>query len=175
MRSVKIREISATVIEAAAERNEPLAITNNNVVCGIVIPVSPRWVQDVVHQSLSRIVHSIGMGEKELDNGEPFIGLDQAVADPPTAPTAPPLRRVSIREVSGAVIAEASEPFAITSDREVRGVVIPVSRRWLCEVVDANLSRVLNSIRMGEREIAAEPFVTLDEAVDDDTPVLASR
>lgn len=169
MRTVKIREFSAKVLRAAAQEKEPLAITKDNVVCGIVIPVSPRWVQDVVHQNLSRIVNSIQMGEKEVDSGEPFVTLEEVVSQTRQEPSSPPLRRVRIGEMSGKTIcdaAESGEPFAITSDNVLQGVLIPVSQRWLEEVVDSNLSRVVRSIRLGERELAVgTPFTTLDDVV----------
>jgi hypothetical protein len=170
MKTIKIREISTKVISNATE---PFAITMDNVVCGVMIPVSPRWVQEVVHQNLSRIANSIQFGEKEIANGEPFVTLDDALADDASADVAAApgasLRRVSIREISGRLITEAAEhgeSLAITSDNVLHGVLIPISDRWLQQVVDANLSRVVRSIRLGEREIVSgERFVTLDESL----------
>lgn len=169
MRTVRIGEISATLIREAAAQNEPLALTKDNVVCGVLIPVSPRWVQEVVHRNLSRIVHSIQLGEKELANAEPFVTLEEPLAETTDAPTVAALRRVSIRRISGKLIsdaAETGEPFAITSDNVLHGVVIPVSARWLQEIVDSNLSRVVRSIRLGERELVGDDAMRiLDDVV----------
>lgn len=172
MRAVKIREISSRLFEEAAERNEPLAITHDHVVCGVLIPVSPDWVREVIDTNLSRIVHSVQIGERELVAGGAFTTLDDALAERAEVGAAPPLRRVGIRQVSGKLIREAAErdePLAITSDNVLRGVVIPVSPRWLEEVVYSNLSRIVHSVQVGEREVSSgQPFVTLDHAVAED-------
>jgi hypothetical protein len=169
MKNVKIREISAKVIEAAAEAKEPLAITSDNVVCGIVIPVPPQWIEDVVHRNLDRIAQSIEDGEKELANGAPLTILDDVLSETAQAPQRPPLRRVGIRDISAKVIAAAAarnESLAITSDHVLRGVLVPISPQWLQGVVDHNLGRLVHSIQAGERELAhGLPYTTLDQVI----------
>ena len=171
MKSVGIRDFSTAVLEQAAAENKPVAVTSNHVLRGVLIPVPQRWLSDVVDWNLSRILHSIQAGEKEVTSGQPLTLLEEALEEvTDTASSHPPIRRVSVRNVSGTAIEEAAERkewLAITSDNRLRGVLIPVSPRSLNEVVDTNLSRILRTIEVGEKEVmSGQPLTSLEEALD---------
>ena len=77
---------------------------------------------------------------------------------------------VRIGDVSAAVIQEAGESgqtLAITHDRELIGIVIPVTERLVEFLIEQNVSRVLYNIGLGEKEnMATGTMTTLDEVLD---------
>jgi hypothetical protein len=77
------------------------------------------------------------------------------------------VRTVRIGDLSGHLIEEAGaagQTLAITHDRELIGIVVPVTQGLVQFLVEMNMSRVLNNIGRGEMRIAdEEPWVTLDQ------------
>ena len=69
-----------------------------------------------------------------------------------------PMRRVSLREVNGRLLEDAAahhQTIAVTTDRVMAGVIIPVSQTWVAQLVEDNFARILDSISRGEAEIGA--------------------
>lgn len=79
LRHVSIREVNGSMIAEAAESHELLWITNGRAICGILVPVTPDWVQRLVEQNLSRIMYNVERGEKELRHGVATSTLDEAM------------------------------------------------------------------------------------------------
>jgi hypothetical protein len=77
-RQVSLRDISGRVLEEAAQRDEPIVLTTDRVVAGVIFPVSQSLVIQLVEQNLSRILYNIQAGEKELDTGT-MTTLDDAL------------------------------------------------------------------------------------------------
>jgi hypothetical protein len=77
------------------------------------------------------------------------------------------VRTVRIGDLSGHLIEEAGaagQTLAITHDRELIGIVVPVTAGLVQYLIEMNMSRVLYNIGRGERKIAdGEPLVTLDD------------
>lgn len=68
------------------------------------------------------------------------------------------MKTLAIRELTGPALrraADADEVIGITNDRILAGVLIPISREWVEQLVEQNLSRVVQNIRRGEQEIEA--------------------
>jgi hypothetical protein len=59
------------------------------------------------------------------------------------------------------------QTLAVTHDRELIGIVIPVTRGLVEFLIEQNMSRVLYNIGLGEKQLAtADKMVTLDQALD---------
>jgi len=151
-----------------------LGLTNGRALCAIVVPVNERWVNELLHQTLSRVLHVIDIDEKEREGGErQLIPLgDQVDTSEPTvgAPMEGALQRVSIREVSGELIeraAQSKQVLGITDNRVLRAVLIPITQKWLDQLVDSNLSRILRGIEVGERQIGKQNWHPLQETFAD--------
>lgn len=89
VRTVRIGDLSASVIERAGEGGQTLAITHDRELIGIVIPVTQGLVQFLIEQNMSRVLYNIGMGEKELSAADKLTTLDQLFDPEPPAGTAP--------------------------------------------------------------------------------------
>jgi len=80
------------------------------------------------------------------------------------------MRPVSIRELSGRVIDEAAqkgEVLGITNERRLCAVLIPVRQKWVDQLVEHNLSRILHAVDLGMKDEAnKEEGTPLDDALD---------
>ncbi|MCM3883331.1 hypothetical protein [Frankia sp. R82] len=88
LRKVAIRKLGMEVIAEAAARGEALGVTNSGTLCAVLLPISPRWVESLVEQNLSRLLYNIGLAERERARGEQLVNLDHLEqplpAEPPT-------------------------------------------------------------------------------------------
>lgn len=193
MRTLAIRELTAPALRQAAEVNEVIGITNDRVLAGVLFPIGRDWVQQLVEQNLSRIVHNVRRGEQEMaavlhasDRTDPpadstmaqaprFTTIEDIGGDP-AAPASKlgRVRRVHLRDMSGKVLqdaAERNEAIVLTTGKVVAGVIFPVTQQWVTELVEHNLSRVLHNISIGEKELVADPDrITLDDLLRPDRP-----
>jgi len=187
MKTMAIRELTAPALRHAAEANEVIGITNDRVLAGILFPIGRDWVEQLVEQNLSRIVRNVHRGEQEVEtvlaasdqtqtpaSAVPRFSTLEDVTHETAASPASPLhrnRRVHLRDMSGKLLraaAEQGEAIVLTTDKVAAGVIFPVTQRWVTELVEQNLSRVLYNISIGEKELAADPHrVTLDDLVQD--------
>jgi antitoxin (DNA-binding transcriptional repressor) of toxin-antitoxin stability system len=179
MQTIGIRQLTGARLRAAADRSEPLGVTNGGALCAVLLPVTQRWVEQLVEQNFSRLLYGIDLAEKERANREPLVSLAAAQHEPPgpdsrwPPPTGnpTPLRRVGIRELSGDMIsksAERGEALGVTNGGALCAVLLPVTQRWVEQLVEQNLSRLLYNIDLAERDRAAgEPLLDLTEAADD--------
>jgi len=188
-----IRELSAPAIARAAEHRQLIHITNGGVLAGVLVPVSNSEVQQLVDQNLTRVIHNINRGEREIQKlmegtavdgpgtsanvpslGSPaprFVTADDVLQEE-SAPVLDltRMRRVPLREVSGRLLQEAAErneAVAVTTDRVVAGVIFPVTQQWVSQLIEQNLSRVLFSIQSGEAELASSQRMTTADDVAD--------
>jgi len=171
MKTLSIRELSGSTLTRAASEGQTIGITNDRVLCAVLIPVSQRWVDQLVNQNLSRILRGVELGEKELSNGEFVPALDdlmslvQSSAARGGDSSGSLLRRVSVRELSGALLEEAArqgQALAVTNNRVLAAVLVPVTQRWVDQLVDQNLSRILHGIELGDAAAAAGTSEALD-------------
>ncbi len=78
-RVVRIGDLTAEMIEKAGQDRRTLAITHDRELIGIIIPVTQSLVQFLIDQSISRVVHNIGLAEKELGTHEKMTALHPRV------------------------------------------------------------------------------------------------
>jgi hypothetical protein len=196
MRTMAIRELTGPALRRAAEDNEVIGITNDRVLAGILFPIGREWVEQLVEQNLSRIVRNVQRGEQEVEAVLAANDRADASTESPSATprftalediarhvsASPPgalgrSRRVHLRDMSGKLLRDAAEQgqaIILTTDKVAAGVILPVTQRWVTELVEQNLSRVLYNVSIGEKEFAADPHkVTLDDLVSDESPAAA--
>jgi len=85
VRTVRIGDLSADMIERAGADAQTLAITHDRELVGIVIPVTPGLVEFLIEQNMSRVLYNISMGEKQLGTADQMIPLDRVVGRPESA------------------------------------------------------------------------------------------
>jgi hypothetical protein len=78
-RVVRIGDLSADMIQRAGTDGQTLAITHDRELIGIIIPVTQDLVQFLIEQSLSRVVDSISLAEKELGTQGTMTVLDPRI------------------------------------------------------------------------------------------------
>jgi hypothetical protein len=76
IRTVRIGDVSAAVIEEAGDTGQTLAITHDRELIGIVIPVTQRLVEYLIEQNVSRVLYNIGLGEKQINTPDKLPTLD---------------------------------------------------------------------------------------------------
>ena len=91
VRTVRIGDLSASLIEKAGEDGQTLAITHDRELIGIVIPVTRGLVEFLIEQNVSRVLYNIIHGEAQLRAAGELTTLDEAL-DPPE-PSPPPGRK----------------------------------------------------------------------------------
>jgi hypothetical protein len=73
------------------------------------------------------------------------------------------VRMVRIGDLSAKLIeraGEAGQTLAITHDRELIGMIVPVTQGLVQFLIEQNISRVLESIALGEKELSATGTLT---------------
>lgn len=167
MRRVPIRQLSGALIQSAAEAGETLAITNDQVVCALVRPIDQHAVDEFIGRNLSRVGRSIDLAESAVARQEPLpVLLRSSEADEPfgnhrvdvdtTVSSGGPVRRMSIRQLSGTVLEEAArsgEQIALTNGRRLCAMIDPISVEWVNALVEENLSRLTVVAQRGEKDV----------------------
>jgi antitoxin (DNA-binding transcriptional repressor) of toxin-antitoxin stability system len=97
----------------------------------------------------------------------------QALLNPPGAegpPPEPSVHTVRMGDLTAGRIERAGadgQTLAVTHDRELIGIVIPVTRGLVEFLIEQNMSRVLYNIGLGEKQLTTpEKMTTLDQALD---------
>jgi hypothetical protein len=86
---------------------------------------------------------------------------------------------VRIGELSAERIEQAGaagQTLALTHDRELVGIVIPVTQGLVEFLIEQNMSRVLYNIGLGEKQLTTpDKMTTLDQVLDQDTSARAAN
>jgi len=77
VRTVRIGDLTAGLIEKAGATGQTLAITHDRELIGIVIPVTRGLVEFLLEQNMSRLLYNIGLGEKQIRTPEKMTTLGQ--------------------------------------------------------------------------------------------------
>jgi antitoxin (DNA-binding transcriptional repressor) of toxin-antitoxin stability system len=99
--TIRVGELSAERIEQAGAGGQVLALTHDRELIGIVIPVTQGLVQFLIEQNMSRVLYSIGLGEKQLQDPGPMTTLDQVMDRGRTAALPGPGRAPGLSEEAG--------------------------------------------------------------------------
>jgi hypothetical protein len=90
----------------------------------------------------------------------------------------PSMHTVRIGDLSAEVIEKAGQDgqtLAVTHNRQLVGIVIPVTRGLVEFLIEQNMSRVLYNMALSQNQISTQnQMTTLDEVLDDPLPTTAS-
>jgi len=166
MRRVNIRDLNGAFFEEAVHNQEPVGITNSNQLSAVFLPISEAWVDQVIVDNLSRLRNNIAQGIKETSSS---ISFDEAVAEKSGGEDLPFTRRVQIRELSGRLLAEAAERgehLGVMNNGRLTGILIPVSPRWVDQLIDHSISRIAYSVEQADKASAAlQDLTSFDELI----------
>ena len=81
MRTVNIRDLRGSGLADSARQGELLGITNYRQLIGVLVPVTPAWVEHLIEYNWSRVRQSVLEGEQEMARGTPMTTLDGLLAD----------------------------------------------------------------------------------------------
>jgi hypothetical protein len=235
VKTISVRDLRGESLAADAREGLLVGITNYRVLIGVVVPVTPAWVEHLIDYNWSRVKQSIDESEQEAVADTPAVTLDGLLVDARDDPELvgqegrragdaplrllaaaisavgalaghaglsgvaeqlytkvihplqaavtvpgsavsgaedqPSVRNVRIGDLSAGLIEEASrdgQTLALTHDRVLVGIVIPVTPSLVQFLIEQNFSRVLHNITVGEKENIYERFVTLDEVTLDE-------
>src|ERR1700733_5223586 len=90
VRTVRIGDLTADLIQKAGAAGQSLAITHDGQLLGIAIPVTQGLVEFLLEQNMSRVLYSVGLGEKQLSTPEEMATLQQVLDQAAPAGTAVP-------------------------------------------------------------------------------------
>lgn len=77
--TVRIGDLTASLIEKAGGDGQALAITHERELIGIVIPVTRGLVELLIEQNMSRVLYNIGLSEKQIRTSDMMTTLDEAL------------------------------------------------------------------------------------------------
>lgn len=185
METISIRYLRGALLRESARSGKPLAVTNHRVLTGVFIPMAGAWVEHLIECNRSEVQHAIAESEQAIaaDGSQFASGTVQnlsrvveelhATFNPTVRRRAdgagPPVRTVRIGDIGADLIERAGEKgqaLAITHDRELIGVIIPVTRDLVQFLIDQNISRFLYSVGLSEKHISAKVGLTTLDSLD---------
>lgn len=126
---INIRELRGADIERYATAGELIGIKKNRALIGVVVPVTSHWVEHVIEHSWSRVVQSIGEGERAMAEGTPMVTLDALLAQPSGEDSGeePPAGKVSGPDVAARALRRFAASVGVVESEDsdlppVRGV-----------------------------------------------------
>lgn len=78
LRTVRVGELKAHVIEDAGKAGQSVAVTYEGTSVGVVIPVTPSLVQFLIEQQMSRVLYNVSEAERESRSARKQIPLTDA-------------------------------------------------------------------------------------------------
>jgi len=191
--SVSIRNLRGKTLRDKAREGKLLTITNRGALIGVVIPVASAWLEHLIDYNLSHLQQSIDEAEHAMATGRPMATLRDVVAqlhavlNPDRAAAGPDADvaearsalTVRIGDLTANLIEEAGasgRTLAITHDRELIAIVIPVTRDLVEFLLEQNMSRVLYNVGLAEKEMrTAGSMTSLDQVAASTQAPAASR
>jgi hypothetical protein len=135
----------------------------------------PRRVPEEIALTLAAAMAG-GTVAQTPDTGEILKRLQTALNPSASAevsedkPSGPSVITVRIGDLTAGLIEKAGangQTLAITHDRQLIGIVIPVTRGLVEFLIEQNMSRILYNIALSEKQIkTADKMTTLDEVLD---------
>ena len=179
MESISIRNLRGKSLRDKALEGKLLMITNRGALIGVVIPVASAWLEHLIDYNLSHVQQSIDEAEHAMAADWPMASLKDVIAQlngmlnparalaGDAAADAQSALTVRIGDLSANLIEEAGangRTLAVTHDRELIAIVIPVTRDLVEFLLEQNMSRVLYNVGLAEKEIrTARPMTSLDQ------------
>ncbi len=172
METVSIRELRGTLLQDAAREGIPLAITNYRVLIGVFIPLaSTAWLKHLINRNSRQVRDAIAEGEQAMAVGAPMTTLDELTPAAEEALASAPTIRVG--QLTAGLIERAGtdgQLLTITHERQIVGIVIPVTSSLVRFLIEQNAASVSHSISLGEKQLRAPDLLTtLDDVSPDGT------
>src|SRR4051812_8223070 len=79
MKTIKIRELRGSTLEASARADELVGLTRDRALIAVVIPMGQAWVEHLVEQNWSRVMQSVATAEAELSSGAELSTLEDVL------------------------------------------------------------------------------------------------
>jgi antitoxin (DNA-binding transcriptional repressor) of toxin-antitoxin stability system len=175
METISIRNLRGERLREEARTGKLLAITNRGGLIGVVVPVAAAWLEHLIDYNLSQVQQSIGEAEQNAAAELPMVTIGEVVGqlqgmlNPDQAqsePSRPPAKTVRIGDLSAKQIEQAGadgQTIAVTHERELIAIVIPVTRNLVEFLLEQNMSRVLHNIEQDRKEIrSTRPLTSVD-------------
>jgi predicted NBD/HSP70 family sugar kinase len=170
LKTIPIRELSGEVIKAATDQGRALGVTKGGALVGVLIPTTGRLVELLSVAERSRILEDAENAELELAAERSITTLAEVLQggrrDSGGSTAAIP--RVGIRELSGKRIddaAAARQPLAVTHEKNLVAFLLPVTPRWVQQLVAQNLTQVVTEAERAESGILDRDVMTLDDVL----------
>jgi hypothetical protein len=108
METIKIRELRGSTLEEYARKGELVGLTRDRALIAVVIPIVQAWVEQLIDQNWSRVMHSVATGETELASPAKMTTLDDVLGeadlrDAAAAETSPEAPADRVRHTAHAV------------------------------------------------------------------------
>ncbi|MFF2789787.1 hypothetical protein ACFVT6_24040 [Streptomyces sp. NPDC058049] len=176
MEMIAVRDVRGSLLSQFSREGRLVGIQNNRALIGVILPASPQLTRNVIEDNWSNLMHTIKRGEVEASGKEwpnslaalqdRLVGDDASTTAPATLP--PNVGAVRVGDLSAGLIEEAGREgraLTLTHNRELIGVLVPITPRLVQSLVERNLSQVLHDIEMGEKQIQdREPATTPGES-----------
>jgi hypothetical protein len=145
-----------TLDEAVLPDDEAAAAQAGRLALPLAAAVTGAVTRDAASQEvIGRLREALSPPQPAADNGHP---------------PDPPVRTVRIGDLSAHLILEAGEAgqtLAVTHERELVAIVIPVTINLVEFLIEQNMSRVLYNIGLAEKQLSTgEKFAPLDQVTD---------
>ena len=175
METISIRNLRGERLREEAGQGKLLAITNRGGLIGVVVPVAAAWLEHLIDYNLSQVQQSIGEAEQHLADETPMVTIGEVVGQlqgmlnpdqKRPEPARPSTRTVRIGDLSAKEIEQAGvdgQTIAVTHERELIAIIIPVTRDLVEFLLEQNMSRVLRNIEQDRQEIrSTRPLTSVD-------------
>jgi antitoxin (DNA-binding transcriptional repressor) of toxin-antitoxin stability system len=175
METISIRNLRGERLREEAGKGKLLAITNRGGLIGVVVPVAAAWLEHLISYNLSQVQQSIGEAEQHMADETPMVTIGEVVGQlqgmlnpdqQQPESSRPSTRTVRIGDLSAKEIEQAGvdgQTIAVTHDRELIAIIIPVTRNLVEFLLEQNMSRVLHNIEQDRREIrSTRPLTSVD-------------
>src|ERR1700761_548974 len=175
METISIRNLRGERLREEARKGKLLAITNRGGLIGVVVPVAAAWLEHLIDYNLSQVQQSIDEAEQYLAAGQPAVTIGEVVGqlhgmlNPGQAESEsarPTTKTLRIGDLSAKEIEQAGadgQTIAVTHERELIAIVIPVTRNLVEFLLEQNMSRVLYNIGQDRNEIRSTHPLTSGE------------
>jgi hypothetical protein len=171
--TVSIRNLRGERLREEARTGKLLAIANRGALIGVFVPLGPAWLENLVNSNLPRVQRSVDEAERAVAADEPVvtigdvIGQLQGMLSPGHGDAEPAARsplKVRIGDLTAKLIEQAGvagQTLAVSHDRELIAIVVPVTRDPLEFLLDQSMARLRHNTEPAARELADAQPVTL--------------
>jgi antitoxin (DNA-binding transcriptional repressor) of toxin-antitoxin stability system len=80
-RRIRLGDLTGKLIEEACASGDTLVLTNDRMLTGVLLPVTPGLVEQLIEQNLSRVYYNIDRGEQQAREAD-LLSVDAAVEMP---------------------------------------------------------------------------------------------